>query len=304
MAYYQGPGPNDGQQYGQGKPSHNALHHSALRTNRRSGYPPQHSYQQPQGYGAPPPQQGYQSQQAAAPQHAAPEVSDSGSYQGMQYSIKHRNTFSTLEVRLNSPNDKIQSIPGAMIHMSSTVQLQGKIKMSFKKFFTGGQMDESYYTGPGVVALTPTLMGDILNLTVDPSANGGRPWLVAKHAYLASTGEVVKDTKSQGIGKGMFSGDGLFVYTLNGHGIVWLTSFGAIEPIHLQAGEQHIVDNGHLVAWNCNYNFERAGGGSWQSIKTGEGLVCRFTGPGTVYIQTRNLQDFATWVYDHSQHSN
>lgn len=29
------------------------------------------------------------------------------------------------------------------------------------------------------------------------------------------------------------------------------------------------------------------------SLKTGEGLVCRFTGPGTVYIQTRNVEDFA-----------
>ena len=32
------------------------------------------------------------------------------------------------------------------------------------------------------------------------------------------------------------------------------------------------------------------------SIKSGEGLVCRFTGPGTVYIQTRNMDEFEDWV--------
>ena len=47
-------------------------------------------------------------------------------------------------------------------------------------------------------------------------------------------------------------------------------------------GEQHIVDNGHLVAWNCNYAIEKAGGGGMSAMKSGEGLVCRFTGPGTV----------------------
>lgn len=68
----------------------------------------------------------------------------------------------------------------------------------------------------------------------------------------------------------------------------------------LGQGEQHIVDNGHLVAWNCEYTIERAGSGGLSSIKTGEGFVCRFTGPGTVYIQTRNLDDFAGWVKDHA----
>ena len=46
----------------------------------------------------------------------------------------------------------------------------------------------------------------------------------------------------------------------------------------LGQGEQHIVDNGHLVAWNCSYAIEKAGGGGMSAMKSGEGLVCRFTG--------------------------
>jgi uncharacterized protein (AIM24 family) len=64
----------------------------------------------------------------------------------------------------------------------------------------------------------------------------------------------------------------------------------------LQPNEQHIVDNGHLVAWNCRYSVERAGKGALSSMTTGEGVVCRFTGPGKIYIQTRNLDEFADWV--------
>jgi uncharacterized protein (AIM24 family) len=54
-------------------------------------------------------------------------------------------------------------------------------------------------------------------------------------------------------------------------------------------GEKYIVDNGHLVAWNTKYILERvASGGIISGIASGEGLVCKFTGPGTVFMQTRN----------------
>lgn len=35
-------------------------------------------------------------------------------------------------------------------------------------------------------------------------------------------------------------------------------------------------------------------------IASGEGLVCKFTGPGTVFMQTRNPQAFALYVQAHS----
>ena len=54
-------------------------------------------------------------------------------------------------------------------------------------------------------------------------------------------------------------------------------------------GEKYIVDNGHLVAWNTKYIMERvASGGIISGFASAEGLVCKFTGPGTVFIQTRN----------------
>ncbi len=104
------------------------------------------------------------------------------------------------------------------------------------------------------------------------------------------TDGVVKDTKSQGLGKAMFSGEGLFVNRVSGTGIIFVTSLGAIVQRQLKQGEQWIVDNGHLVAWNCPYAIERAGGGIISGMHAGEGLVCRFTGPGTVFIQVNKKQ--------------
>jgi uncharacterized protein (AIM24 family) len=115
--------------------------------------------------------------------------------------------------------------------------------------------------------------------------DGNVQWNVGKGGFLAMTEGVIKDTKSQGFSKGMFSGEGFFVNRISGVGILFVTSLGAIVQRSLQHGEQWIVDNGHLVAWNCPYTIERSGGGIMSGMHAGEGLVCRFTGPGTVLIQ-------------------
>ena len=59
-----------------------------------------------------------------------------------------------------------------------------------------------------------------------------------------------------------------------------------------------MVDNGHLVAWPdyMDYKIEKASGGWVSSLISGEALVCRFTGPGVVLIQTRKPEAFTQWI--------
>uniref|UniRef100_A0A8H7NIP0 Altered inheritance of mitochondria protein 24, mitochondrial n=1 Tax=Bionectria ochroleuca TaxID=29856 RepID=A0A8H7NIP0_BIOOC len=242
----------------------------------------------------PPQQQQQQQQLQHPPQQAAVSPTDNGAFPGGTYSISHRDTNAVLALTLQQ-GASVKSKSGAMIHMSSTIQLQGKIKFSMKKLITGSDLSESTYVGPGRVAVGPTLFGDIITLHVDGRTN----WTIGKDSFLASTIEVKRETKAQGISKALFSGEDLFVYRLTGQGIIWLTSFGAVDRLDLQPGEQHIVDNGHLVAWSCQYAIERAGGGggsALNSLKSGEGLVCRFTGPGSIYIQTRNRSEFESFI--------
>lgn len=85
-------------------------------------------------------------------------------------------------------------------------------------------MAHSTYTGPGELLLAPTSLGDVTNIRL----SGNDQWSVGRDAFLACTQGVVKEYKRQGIGKAMFSGEGLFVYKISGMGLLWITSFGAI----------------------------------------------------------------------------
>jgi len=102
--------------------------------------------------------------------------------------------------------------------------LKGVVKFSMKKLIAGGEMSHSTYTGPGELLLAPAALGDITNIRL----GGHEQWSVGRDAFLACTQGVVKEYKRQGIGKAMFSGEGLFVYKISGTGILWITSLGAI----------------------------------------------------------------------------
>ncbi len=95
-----------------------------------------------------------------------------------------------------------------MIAMSPTVTL--------KKLIAGGHKTHSTFTGPGEVLLAPPMLGDITTV----SLSGKQEWKVGKDAFLASTQGIVRDYKRQGIGKAIFSGEGLFVYKISRVGIM------------------------------------------------------------------------------------
>jgi uncharacterized protein (AIM24 family) len=113
---------------------------------------------------------------------------------------------------------------GAMIAMTPSILLKGAFKFNLKKVLTGGELAHSTYTGPGEVLLAPATLGDITNIRL----NGKEQWSVGKDAFLAATQGIVKEYKSQGLGKAIFSGEGLFIYKITGTGILWVSSWGAI----------------------------------------------------------------------------
>ena len=110
--------------------------------------------------------------------------------------------------------------------MSPTVTLKGALKFSMKKLIAGGEIAHSNYTGPGEVLFAPPYLGDITTLRL--TGKERQPWQVGKDAFLACTQGIVRDYKNQGLGKAMFSGEGLFVLKVSGTGILWISSFGAI----------------------------------------------------------------------------
>ncbi|KAA8565181.1 hypothetical protein EYC84_010920 [Monilinia fructicola] len=201
---------------------------------------------------------------------------DVGTFNGGSYRVSHRDTNSivTIQLAMGCP---LTVKPGAMIAMTPTITLKGAIKFSMKKLVIGGEMTHSTFTGPGELLLAPSSLGDITNIRL----TGDEQWSVGRDAYLASTQGVIKEYKRQGIGKAMFSGEGLFVYKISGVGLLWISSLGAIIRKDLKEGERYIVDNGHLVAWNTKIRTRARGvGGDHQWAEQRGGIGVQVYGPG------------------------
>ncbi len=57
------------------------------------------------------------------------------------------------------------------------------------------------------------------------------------------------------------------------------------------------MDTGHIVAFDESATFKVTKAGGMKSLFfSGEGFVCRFTGPGRVWLQTRNPMVFLQMI--------
>jgi len=115
-------------------------------------------------------------------------------------------------------------------------------------------------------------------------------------AYLAGSPDLELSTK--GSLKALISGEGLFLSKITGSGDVFLSSFGAVILKQLAPGEKYIVDTGHVVAFDesVSYTIKKAAKGLFSTFASGEGFVSEFSGPGRLWIQTRNLSPFASML--------
>jgi len=221
----------------------------------------------------------------------------------MKYEIKYRPSYSLLEVHL-LPDEIITAEAGAMTYISSNIEVKTRTRVrkgglwkALKVSILGGETlfinDYIAREKPGKVGLVSAPLGDITCLEISPQ----KGYIIQREAYIASTPKINLDTEWQGFKKGLF-GQGLFMIKATGEGKLFINTFGAIDKHELKEGEKLIVDNYHLAALSttCNYNI-RTFGGLKSTILGGEGLVTEITGPGEVYIQTKNPREFIDWIW-------
>src|SRR5882762_2013626 len=218
-----------------------------------------------------------------------------GTGRGYSYEIMHQPAFSLAVLKLQA-EQSIMAESGAMVSMSANVELQSQMKGglfgALKRAAGGESAFVSTFTargGPGEVTLAPGGPGDIAAVEMN-----NQQFFVQASSYLAGDASLVVDTKWGGA-KSFFAGEGLFVLSVTGAGLLLLSSFGAIHRKRLQAGERYVVDTGHLVAWEgtTQYTLRKAAAGFFRSMMSGEGIVAEFSGPGELLIQTRNLAALA-----------
>ncbi|MCY6355629.1 TIGR00266 family protein [Clostridium sp. ZS2-4] len=218
----------------------------------------------------------------------------------VKHELLYKGANTMLKVWLDY-GESIKAESGAMVAMSSTIDVDGKLEgglfggigrmLAGEKFFFQTLRASR---GNGEVLLSPNGIGDIMPLEMD----GFNNYLVQKDGFLAGSDSLNVSTKMQDLAKGLFSGEGFFVLKVGGKGTLFVSSYGSIHPMDINPGEEMVIDNQHLVAWpeNMDFSIEKASKGWISSITSGETLVCRFRGPGRVYIQTRNPQGFAHWI--------
>jgi uncharacterized protein (AIM24 family) len=79
---------------------------------------------------------------------------------------------------------------------------------------------------------------------------------------------------------------------------VVVACYGALDLVTLTGGESFVIDSGHVVAFDpsVSYTTRKASTGLMNTLKSGEGLVMEFTGPGRGWVQTRNPGEFIAWL--------
>ncbi len=207
----------------------------------------------------------------------------------MNYEIRGGN-FPVLICTLD-PNETMISEGGGMSWMSPNMKMEttgGGLGKMLGRMVTKESIFQNRYTavnGQGMIAFASSLPGEILALEIGP----GKDYVCQKSAFLASTAGVELSTFFQKkFGSGLFGGEGFIMQKLSGNGVGFVEIDGSAIRYNLQAGEQLIVDTGHVVLMSSTCSMEvQTVKGVKNVLFGGEGLFNTVvTGPGEVVLQT------------------
>ncbi|NNE72724.1 MAG: TIGR00266 family protein [Acidimicrobiales bacterium] len=199
------------------------------------------------------------------------------------------------------PNERVRAESGALMATTPTVAVESKaeggVLRSLKRAALGGEsFFVTSYIAPaegGWIDVAASLPGDADVIEVEP----GVAWFVLEGSWLASSDSVELDTKWGGF-KNLFGSEGGFILRAAGQGTMVVAAYGAIEVWDLEPGQTITLDTGHMVAYeeSVQMQLRKVTGGLVQTFKSGEGLVFDFTGPGRLLVQTRNPNEFLSFI--------
>jgi len=220
----------------------------------------------------------------------------------LDHQISMSPDFAVVSVQLQH-GQRVYSEPSAMASMTPNLTLKAGLKSGLRKslgrVFAGESLVTSTYSadsGPGEVTFAPGIPGDICHHYLDRSS-----MYLQRGSFLAHSEGVEISGKWQGA-KGFFSGEGLVLVKASGTGDIFFNSYGAI--IEFDVRNSLLIDTGYIVAFEDTLQYHvqvLRGARPTKTIKNflfgGEGLVCRFTGHGKVWVQTRYVYPLLQWVY-------
>ena len=221
----------------------------------------------------------------------------------MQYEIKGGN-LPVVVCSLESGEQMITE-SGGMSWMSVNMKMEttsnGGVGAALGRMFSGEALFQIIYTaegGPGNIAFASKVPGSIMPVQISQ----GNELIVQKSGFLASEiGVNLSIHFNQKVGAGLFGGEGFILQKLSGTGVAFVEIDGSVEIYKLQAGQQIIVDTGHLAAMSASCQIDvKAVGGIKNTVFGGEGIFNTvITGPGKVYLQTMPMDRFVSSISRH-----
>lgn len=224
----------------------------------------------------------------------------------MEYRLTSDSVFPLVEISLQQ-GEEIQIEPGSMVYHNGLVNLEGKMNSNGQGGIGGAlralgrsmTSGESFFitkaqgTAPDAkIVIAPSTPGTIQELPI-----GQQQWRLNTGAFLASDGDVHYTMQRQKLDGALFGGTGgLFVMETAGSGRMLVAGYGDILEVHLDGSQDYVIDNHHVLAWSHDLNYTIQVASGTFGFKTGEGLVNRFQGVGTVYIQSRNVEALAGMI--------
>jgi uncharacterized protein (TIGR00266 family) len=211
---------------------------------------------------------------------------------GFSYHIDGAPDFAYVTVQIPA-NEMLKVEASAMATMDTHVSMKTKMRGGLGRLVTGESIFLNEFSAegaPGEVGIAPGAPGDLDHVYLDDETI-----YLQNSAYVASTAGIAVETKWQGLTKGFFSGESLFLIRCLGKGDLWFSSYGGI--INIDVDGDYVVDSGNIVAFTEGLDYKVSKVGGYKSLFfSGEGFVCRFSGKGKVWLQTRKVGAFAAWL--------
>ena len=188
---------------------------------------------------------------------------------------------------------------GSMAWMSPNMKMEttsnGGIGKVFGRMFSGEKLFLNRYTamgGNGMIAFASSFPGSVRAFQISP----GNEIIAQKTAFLASEASVncsIHFTKK--FSAGLFGGEGFILQKFSGNGILFAEFDGHVVEYELQAGQQIVIDTGHLAAMSATCQMEIVSvPGVKNMLFGGEGVFNTVvTGPGHIWLQTMPISNVA-----------
>jgi uncharacterized protein (TIGR00266 family) len=205
----------------------------------------------------------------------------------VQVRTRHTPAFGVARLLL-APGEAVQADYSSMIATSYGMVVDVRPRGGSRS-----RAARAVFTAPaegGWVDVAPGLPGDVYMLELD----GVSGWCVSKGCWLAAPATVRTDPQWAGF-RTLFGAEHGFVEHVSGVGALAISACGSLDVVSLGQGELITVDPSYLLAYSehTQARLRAVSQSVNQSVRTGEGLLLDFAGPGQLLIQTRNARTMA-----------